>query len=189
MAGMTLLRPERKDLDALAAGANALLERLPRPDAALLVGLALREPPKWNVSLARPKLAPIADKDALRVAAPVRSVVVDAIPRPAPHGLETLKTPAFDLGAVADVGAQVRATAPAGAVLPTKPRRQCASGASIRRRSPATRMHVSASRSCSPGRATCGTVPSRPTARNSTACAAPARWSADTCRKRKSRCR
>ena len=38
IAGMSVLRPDRKDLDALAAGANALLERLPRPDAAMLVG-------------------------------------------------------------------------------------------------------------------------------------------------------
>ena len=38
--------------------------KLPRPDAAMLVGIALREPPKWNVTLSTPKLAPIAEPAA-----------------------------------------------------------------------------------------------------------------------------
>jgi len=82
IAGMSVLRPDRKDLDALAASANALLERLPRPDAAMLVGLALREPPKWHVSLARPKLASIATPDAARASEPARTMYVDALPPP-----------------------------------------------------------------------------------------------------------
>jgi len=82
IAGMSVLRPDRKDLDALAAGANALLERLPRPDAVMLFGLALREPPKWHVSLARPKLASIATPDAARASEPARTMYVDALPPP-----------------------------------------------------------------------------------------------------------
>ena len=118
MAGITLLRPDRKDLDALAAGANALLERLPRPDAALLVGIALREPPKWTVSLSRPKLAPIAEPHVAVPEAP-HSVVVDALPRAALVQHETLK--ARGLGPVANVGFTSPASSPAqaGTELPT----------------------------------------------------------------------
>jgi bla regulator protein BlaR1 len=120
MTGVSLLRPDRKDLDALTAGANALLERLPRPDAAMLIGLALREPPKWSVSLSRPKLVPVADKDARAASlAPVRSVVVDPIPRPAPHEFETLKSQNVGLGPVADLGAREPLLAQSGTVLPT----------------------------------------------------------------------
>ena len=87
IAATGLLRPDQKDLDALAAGANAVLVRLPRPDAAMLVGLALREPPKWTMTApARPKLALVAEKPAVaaRVAGeePIRSISVDALPRP-----------------------------------------------------------------------------------------------------------
>ena len=87
IAATGLLRPDQKDLDALAAGANAVLVRLPRPDAAMLVGLALREPPKWTMTApARPKLALVAEKPAAaaRVAGeePIRSISVDALPRP-----------------------------------------------------------------------------------------------------------
>ena len=119
MAGMSVLRPDRKDLDALAAGANALLERLPRPDAALLVGVALREPPKWTVSLTRPKLVPVAAPRVAQPEAP-RTMFVEALPRPAIGGDETLKS--GSLGPVANVG--LHAAAPAGAqtgtsVLPT----------------------------------------------------------------------
>jgi TonB family protein len=113
IAGMSVLRPDRKDLDALAAGANALLERLPRPDAAMLVGLALREPPKWHVSLARPKLAPIAPRvpDA---------VYVDALPPPI-HDTDGLKVQRR-LEPVVDVSVGTTAVAVANqssTVLPT----------------------------------------------------------------------
>jgi len=120
MAGVSLLRPDRKDLDALAAGASALVEHLPRPDAAMLLGLAFREPPKWTVSLARPKLALVADKDA-RVAtpAPIRSVVVDTIPRPAPDQIAALKNPDLDIGPVANLGARAPAPVQPDNVLPT----------------------------------------------------------------------
>jgi bla regulator protein blaR1 len=109
MAGISVLRPDRRDLDALAAGANALLERLPRPDAALLVGFALRDPPKWNVSIAKPRLALVAEPPKVAPEAP-RAIVVDALPRPTPAApvLE-----ARDLGPVANVAA--------AAVMPTAP--------------------------------------------------------------------
>jgi beta-lactamase regulating signal transducer with metallopeptidase domain len=64
IAGTSVLRPDRKELDALAGAADALLERLPRPDAVLLIGAALRDPPKWNVSLTSPKLARVAEPEA-----------------------------------------------------------------------------------------------------------------------------
>ncbi|HEX5121614.1 MAG TPA: TonB family protein [Rhodanobacteraceae bacterium] len=86
IAGISVMRPDRKDLDALAAGANALLERLPRPDAALLVGVAFREPAKWGVTLSTPKLAHIADPVVPHPApaeAPIRAISVEALPRPA----------------------------------------------------------------------------------------------------------
>jgi bla regulator protein BlaR1 len=122
MAGVSLLRPDRKDLDALAAGASALVEHLPRPDAAMLLGLALREPPKWTVSLARPKLAAVADKDAQPHAvtpAPVRSLVVDALPRPALDQIAALKNPSVALGPVANLSARAPAPTQSGTELPT----------------------------------------------------------------------
>jgi len=109
MAGITLLRPDRKDLDALAAGANALLDRLPRPDAALLFGgIALREPPKWNISLTHPKLAPIAEPRIATPEAP-RTMFVATLPRPAIESHDALKS--RDIGPVANVG--LRESAPA----------------------------------------------------------------------------
>ena len=121
IAGMSVLRTDRKDLDALAAGANALLDRLPRPDAVMMLGLALREPPKWNVSLARPKLAPISARpqDAGRAnAEPVRSVYVDALPPPAfpeTYGLKAQR----QLDPVADVSVRAMAPTQSSTVLPT----------------------------------------------------------------------
>jgi bla regulator protein blaR1 len=120
MAGLSVLRPSRSDLDALAAGANALLERLPRPDAALLVGLALREPPKWSVSLARPKLAAVAvpaDKARSAGAEAVRAVYVDAIPPPALHASDGLKAQRLD--PVADLSVRAPAASSSGTLLPT----------------------------------------------------------------------
>ena len=121
MAGISVLRPDRKDLDALAAGANALLDRLPRPDAALLFGgIALRDPPKWNISFTRAKLAPIAEP---RIAAPEapRTMFVATLPRPAIESHDALKS--RDIGPVANVGLRESAPAPAqpqsGTELPT----------------------------------------------------------------------
>ena len=112
IAGVSVLRPDRKDLDALAAGASALLERLPRPDAALLVGVALREPPKWTVSFAKPKLALVAPRQD-----PPRAVYVDTIPPPAlpSDGLKVQRA----LGPVADVRVAEPPTTQTGTVLPT----------------------------------------------------------------------
>jgi TonB family protein len=80
-AAVGVLRPDRRDIDTLAANASALFDRLPRPDAAFLIGTALREPPKWSISLARPKLANIAPP---RIATPEEPQVVSlaALPRP-----------------------------------------------------------------------------------------------------------
>jgi TonB family protein len=117
-AGISVLRPDRKDLDALAAGANALLERLPRPDAVFLAGIALREPPKWTVSLARPKLVQVAAEPPRAAATPetARAVSVDALPPPA-FGTRDEFRPRRMLGPVADLG--VTAPAPAAeTVLP-----------------------------------------------------------------------
>jgi TonB family protein len=117
MAGLSVLRPDRKDLDALAAGANALLERLPRPDAALLVGIALRDPPKWNVTLATPKLRQVAEPPKPVAHEAPRVAVVDAVARP------TLAAPlvtAPDLGPVANLAAAAMApSTPASNELPT----------------------------------------------------------------------
>jgi len=112
IAGMSVLRPDRKDLDALAAGANALLERLPRPDAALLVGVALREPPKWTVSFAKPKLAVVAPRQELP-----RAVFVETVPPPALHS-EGLKAQRA-LGPVADVRIAEPSATQTDTVLPT----------------------------------------------------------------------
>ncbi|HKP66369.1 MAG TPA: TonB family protein, partial [Casimicrobiaceae bacterium] len=122
-AGISVMRPDRRDLDALAAGANALLEKLPRPDAALLVGLAFREPAKWNVTLSTPKLARIADPVVPRPAAteaPIRAISVEALPRPAFGSSDELK-PIRSLGAVSDVHTNLLSTTPAAesTVLPT----------------------------------------------------------------------
>jgi bla regulator protein BlaR1 len=114
ITGISVLRPDRKDLDALAAGANALFERLPRPDAAMLVGIALREPPKWTVSFARPKLATIA----ARTDAEPRSVYVDALPPPALQETDGLKAQR-QLDPVADLSIRAPAPADSSTVLPT----------------------------------------------------------------------
>jgi len=117
MAGISVLRPDRKDLDALAAGANALLERLPRPDAALLVGIALRDPPKWNVSLATPKLRPIAEPPKPVASEAPRAAVVDAVARPM-FAAPSVKAPG--IGPVADLAAAaVAPPMPASTELPT----------------------------------------------------------------------
>jgi bla regulator protein blaR1 len=122
LAGISVLRPDRKDLDALAAGANALFDKLPRPDAALLVGLALRDPPKWSVALSPPKLARIADPAPAHAASadPIRAISVDALPRPAMDSSDEL-APIRSLGPVSDVRTFTAAsTAPAeDTVLPT----------------------------------------------------------------------
>ncbi|MGH8172318.1 MAG: energy transducer TonB, partial [Rhodanobacteraceae bacterium] len=118
LMGVALSRPERKDLDALAAGANALLERLPRPDAAMLVGLALQvEPPKWTASApAQPKLAIVASPEKPRVSsAPApdanasRVVSVDALPKFRPVVTDAMLWKG-DIGPVADVATPDRAT-------------------------------------------------------------------------------
>ena len=117
MAGLSVLRPDRKDFDALAAGANALLERLPRPDAALLVGVALRDPPKWNVTLATPKLRQIADPPKPVAPEAPRAVVVDAVARPT-FAAPLVKAPT--IGPVANLAAAAIAPAtPSTSQLPT----------------------------------------------------------------------
>ena len=90
LIGAALSRPERRDLEALAAGANALLERLPRPDAALLVGLAL-QPPKWTAPApAQPRLALVPAEKPQAPRVPIadpytdRAVSVESIPKPMP---------------------------------------------------------------------------------------------------------
>lgn len=122
IAGISVMRPDRKDLDALAAGANALFEKLPRPDAALLVGLAFREPAKWDVTLSTPRLARVADPVVPHPAAaeaPVRAISVDALPRPAFGTGDELK-PIGSLGPVSDVHTNLAlATSNGSAVLPT----------------------------------------------------------------------
>jgi bla regulator protein BlaR1 len=122
LAGISVMRPDRKDLDALAAGASALLEKLPRPDAALLVGLAFREPPKWSVTLSTPKLARIAEPQFARPAAtdqPIRAISIDALPRPAFGSSDELK-PIRSIGPVADVHTNLASTTPTeSTVLPT----------------------------------------------------------------------
>jgi len=122
LAGISVMRPDRKDLDAIAAGANALLEKLPRPDAALLVGLAFREPAKWNVTLSTPKLARVADPVVPHPAAseaPIRAISVDALPRPAFGASDELK-PIRSLGPVSDVHTTLASTTPTeSTVLPT----------------------------------------------------------------------
>jgi TonB family protein len=100
IAGTSALRPDRKELDALAGAADALLERLPRPDAALLIGLALRDPPKWNVSLASPKLVRVEPEP--RAAEPERAVSVDPIAPPAPLDHDAL-LPEKALAPIADL--------------------------------------------------------------------------------------
>jgi beta-lactamase regulating signal transducer with metallopeptidase domain len=112
LMGVALSRPERKDLDALAAGANALLERLPRPDAAMLVGLALQvEPPKWTATAPKqPRLAIVANTEkpqapsALPAVDPNAShvVSVDALPKPRP-GVTDAMLWKHGIGPVADV--------------------------------------------------------------------------------------
>jgi TonB family protein len=121
-AGISVMRPDRRDLDAIAAGANALLEKLPRPDAALLVGLAFREPAKWNVTLSTPKLARVADPVVPHPAAaepPLRAISVDALPRPAFDSSDEL-TPIRSIGPVSDVHTNLASTTSAeSTVLPT----------------------------------------------------------------------
>jgi TonB family protein len=114
IAGTSVLRPDRKELDALAGAADALLERLPRPDAALLIGLALRDPPKWNVSLASPTLARVTEPEVEPHAAaePVRAVSVDAIPPPAPLDHDML-LPEKALAPIADLHVAAPAVRPA----------------------------------------------------------------------------
>jgi len=82
-----MLRQDRRDLEALANGANAILERLPRPDAAMLVGLALRvDPPKWVASAPTHAKLVVPEEKAMppRIAAPEASRIlsVDALPKP-----------------------------------------------------------------------------------------------------------
>jgi TonB family protein len=148
IAGISVMRPDRKDLDALAAGANALLEKLPRPDAALLVGLAFREPAKWNVTLTTPKLARIAAPVLPHPAAtepPVRVISVDALPRPAFGAADELK-PIRSLGPVPDVRTSLESTTPgASTVLPTvssQARTAPAAGASTARARHLVPVHV-----------------------------------------------
>jgi len=121
-AGISVMRPTRQDIDAIAAGANALLERLPRPDAALLVGLAFREPPKWAVSLSTPKLARIAEPVVPHPAAteaPIRAISVDALPRPALGSGDEFK-PIRSIVAVSDLHTTLASTTPAeSTTLPT----------------------------------------------------------------------
>lgn len=121
LAGISVMRPDRKDLDALAAGANALLEKLPRPDAALLVGFAFREPPKWSVSLSTPKLARVAEPAVAHPVAneqPLRAISIEALPRPA-FGSGDEFMPIRSIGPVADVHTNIASTAPTGStVLP-----------------------------------------------------------------------
>jgi bla regulator protein blaR1 len=81
VAGVSVMRSDRADIDALAAGANALLDRLPRADAVMLVGLALREPPKWHVTLVSPKLEQVARHDE-PAPEPPRAVYVADLPPP-----------------------------------------------------------------------------------------------------------
>jgi TonB family protein len=122
LAGVSVLRPDRKDLDALAAGANALLENLPRPDAALLVGFAFRDPPKWDVALSAPKLARIADPAVMHPAGigPIHAISIDALPRPAFASSDEFK-PVRSIGPVADVrtNAVASVTPTQDTVLPT----------------------------------------------------------------------
>ncbi len=120
LAGISVMRPDRRDLDALAAGANALLDKLPRPDAALLLGLALREPPKWNVTLSTPKLARLAEPAAHPAGVgPIRAISIDALPRPTFGSSDELK-PIRSLGPVADVRTtNASATPTEDTVLPT----------------------------------------------------------------------
>jgi bla regulator protein blaR1 len=88
MIGIQLARPDHKELDALA---GALMERLPSPDAAMLVGLALRiEPPKWQAAApVPPKLALVASEKPQAARPPVempvanRVAAVESLPRPA----------------------------------------------------------------------------------------------------------
>lgn len=121
IAGISVMRPTRQDLDAIAAGANALLEKLPRPDAALLVGIAFREPAKWGVKLSTPKLVRVADPVVPHPAAaeaPIRAIAVEALPRPA-IGTHDEFQPVRSLG-VADLQAKLASTTPAEtSVLPT----------------------------------------------------------------------
>lgn len=120
LAGISVMRPTRKDLDALAAGANALLEKLPRPDAALLVGLAFRDPPKWSVTLSTPKIARIAEPVAARstVTEPIRAISIDALPRPAFGSSDDFR-PIRSI-AVSDVPSTLASTTPTeSTTLPT----------------------------------------------------------------------
>jgi TonB family protein len=122
VAGISVMRPDRRDLDAIAAGANALLEKLPRPDAALLVGLAFREPAKWNVTLSTPKLARVAEPVVAHPAAsepPIRAISIDALPRPVVGSSDEFQ-PIRSLGPVADVHTNIASMTPTdGTVLPT----------------------------------------------------------------------
>src|SRR4029079_15258238 len=97
-------------------------EKLPRPDAALLVGLAFREPAKWNVTLSTPKLARIADPVVPHPApseAPIRAISVDALPRPVFGASDELK-PIRSIGPVSDVHTTLASTTPTeSTVLPT----------------------------------------------------------------------
>ncbi|HEY6984489.1 MAG TPA: TonB family protein, partial [Rhodanobacteraceae bacterium] len=113
IAGMSVLRPDRKDLDALAAGASALLERLPRPDAVMMVGVALREPPKWTVSLAKPKLAVVVPR-----VEPPRTLYVETVPPPSLPAPDAMKMHR-ELGPVADVRIGERSATQTSTVLPT----------------------------------------------------------------------
>jgi beta-lactamase regulating signal transducer with metallopeptidase domain len=130
LMGVALSRPERKDLDALAAGANALLERLPRPDAAMLVGLALQvEPPKWTATApAQPKLVIVANNEKPQAPSALpgdananRFVSVDSLPKPRP-GVTDAMLWKQGIGPVADVRIAEPASAlsdRAAAALPT----------------------------------------------------------------------
>ncbi len=86
------LRPDK--FDELAAGANAVLDRVPRPSGLALGGLTLQlsPPPKWAVEVARPiRIAlPQAREPAVESAAAARTVAhVEAIPRSSMLGVDS----------------------------------------------------------------------------------------------------
>jgi TonB family protein len=92
MIGIQLARPDHKELDALA---GALLERLPSPDAAMLVGLALRiEPPKWKAAApVVPKLALVASEKPQAARPPADMPVANRV-----VGIEALARPTLAAG-------------------------------------------------------------------------------------------
>lgn len=113
LAGVQVLRPDRAELDALAAGAQAMLKRLPPPDAAMLAGFALRiQPPKWKI--AEPSTPKLAVAREARPAAPVEPHVVRFDPLPAPSIGEIAigTTAASALASVPDLAASAHPSLP-----------------------------------------------------------------------------